>query len=202
MPENGLFRLRCMCAPPPPGSAVTVSLQYGLDVGVAGKTVQYDPEEHGPRVPGYQLLRLRSGDDEAAMKANRPLAERLRDEFVADVRASVPGFKVYYSRLSLGGKCIFMRHASEAGETVLEQAKSALARRHDVRVNLWQTGPRDEVAALGGVGPCGRACCCAGWLNRFPARIAPDRVRGLVGGVAAQNGICGRFKCCLSFEDE
>ena len=58
--------------------------------------------------------------------------------------------------------------------------------------------PGDEVGLLGGLGPCGRPCCCATWQRRYPSHLNADRFRGE--NPARLNGTCGRFKCCLAFE--
>ena len=58
---------------------------------------------------------------------------------------------------------------------------------------------RDEVSEIGGLGPCGRVCCCCSWQRRYPSKLAPDR-RTSSSLPALMNGTCGRFKCCLAFE--
>jgi cell fate regulator YaaT (PSP1 superfamily) len=69
------------------------------------------------------------------------------------------------------------------------------------RVEARQIGVRDEAAILGGVGPCGRALCCATWLRKFDSinvRMAKSQRLSL--NPAAISGMCGRLKCCLKYE--
>ncbi len=35
------------------------------------------------------------------------------------------------------------------------------------RIELRQIGVRDEAKMLGGLGPCGRPCCCSSFLGDF-----------------------------------
>ena len=58
MPEKGLFLVRCTCEPPRYGAQVLVSLDYGQDLGMVTESGEYDPDRHGSRLPGFQLLRL------------------------------------------------------------------------------------------------------------------------------------------------
>ena len=78
-------------------------------------------------------------------------------------------------------------------------AAKAFGQREKLQVFVRQLGPRDEVGMLGAMGPCGRPCCCATWQTCYPAGLTPERVRECAS--AQPNGICGRFKCCLAFEE-
>ena len=68
-----------------------------------------------------------------------------------------------------------------------------------------QSGGRGQKIgqALGGLGQCGRALCCASWQVEFPAisiKMAKDQ--GLAPNPSKISGVCGRLLCCLSFEVE
>ncbi|MGN0846907.1 MAG: regulatory iron-sulfur-containing complex subunit RicT [Kiritimatiellia bacterium] len=201
MPERGLFLVRCPSPPPPYGTPVVVALDYGEDVGMVTESGDFDPARHGARLPGYQLLRRRTAADEAAIAANETVARSMRAVFMTAATAVVPDLRVPYARLSLGRTRLFIRFVSEAQHPDLARPIAELRRRFGGSVNVWQMGPRDEVSVMGGLGPCGRACCCATWQTRYPARLTAERFRGAGGNLAQLNGTCGRFKCCLAFED-
>jgi len=70
-----------------------------------------------------------------------------------------------------------------------------------VRVELWQTGIRDEAKAIDGFGICGQKTCCSTFLTEFKpigVRMARDQEINLP--PAKLTGQCGRFLCCLSYE--
>ncbi len=198
MPEKGLFLVRCACPPPPYGSLALVTLDYGSDFGMVTDTAVYDPARHGARPPGFQLLREKTPEDDAQLAANEKLSQAMRTTFVKTAQTAVPDLQVPYVRLSFGRNRLFIRFTSVQQKPDLARPIAELRRLFGVSVNAWQMGPRDEVSMLGGLGPCGRACCCCTWQQRYPAHLSAERGRGE--NPAALNGTCGRFKCCLAFE--
>ena len=78
-----------------------------------------------------------------------------------------------------------------------------LAESLKIKVEFKQMGPRDYAGLVGGVDTCGRTLCCASFLNNFVSinmRMAKDQ--GLSLNPSNILGICGRLKCCLSYEHE
>lgn len=68
-------------------------------------------------------------------------------------------------------------------------------------VEVRQVGDRDRAKALGGLGQCGRALCCATWQTEFPSiSISMAKEQGLAPNPSKISGVCGRLLCCLSFE--
>ena len=71
------------------------------------------------------------------------------------------------------------------------------------RVELRQIGIRDETKMLGGLGSCGRPCCCNSFLNGFErVSIKMAKVQGLSLNPVNISGLCGRLMCCLKYENE
>jgi cell fate regulator YaaT (PSP1 superfamily) len=71
------------------------------------------------------------------------------------------------------------------------------------RIELHQVGSRDRAKMMGGIGVCGRTCCCTLWLREFSSvsirlareqqlHVKPDKI----------SGVCGRLMCCLKYEYE
>ena len=72
-----------------------------------------------------------------------------------------------------------------------------------VRVELRQTGPRDEAKLIGGCGRCGRPLCCASFLSEFaPVSIRMAKEQSLPLNPMKISGVCGRLMCCLVYESE
>ena len=78
-----------------------------------------------------------------------------------------------------------------------------LARIYRTRIELRQVGVRDEAKFLGGLGNCGRKCCCSSFLRRFePVTIKMAKDQNLSLNSSKISGICGRLMCCFRYEQE
>lgn len=72
-----------------------------------------------------------------------------------------------------------------------------------VRIELRQIGIRDQAKKIGGIGFCGKECCCKKYLNDFDkVSIKMAKTQGLSLNPTKISGICGRLMCCLSFEND
>lgn len=70
-----------------------------------------------------------------------------------------------------------------------------------IRVEMRQIGARQEAGRIGGIGPCGRALCCATWLSRFNSvSTAAARFQNLAPNSLKLTGQCGKLKCCTNYE--
>lgn len=71
------------------------------------------------------------------------------------------------------------------------------------RIELRQIGVRDEAKMLGGIGPCGKMCCCAQFLGEFePVSIKMAKEQNLSLNPTKISGLCGRLMCCLKYEQD
>ena len=71
------------------------------------------------------------------------------------------------------------------------------------RIELRQIGIRDEAKLLGGLGTCGRALCCSGFLPDFvQVSIKMAKEQNLSLNSTKISGCCGRLMCCLRYEFE
>lgn len=78
-----------------------------------------------------------------------------------------------------------------------------LANQYRVRIELRQVGPRDEVKAFDNIGTCGKEVCCRTFLPDFETvTIKMAKEQGLQINMQKLSGNCGRFKCCLKYEEE
>lgn len=200
MPEKGLFLVRCDGEPPRKGTRALVALDYGEDIGLVLDSERYDPERHGPKMPVFQYLRAKNDDDDAVIAANEKLAAAMCSTFMKSAQATASDMRVPYVRLSYGRNRLFIRFTCLKQRPDLSRQMAEMRRLFGVSVNVWQMGPRDEVSTLGGLGVCGRACCCATWQHRYPEHLGVERLRSASQCAAGANGACGRYKCCLAFE--
>lgn len=69
------------------------------------------------------------------------------------------------------------------------------------RIELRQIGVRDEAKMIGGMGPCGKICCCTQFLGEFePVSIKMAKEQDLSLNPTKISGLCGRLMCCLKYE--
>jgi hypothetical protein len=66
---------------------------------------------------------------------------------------------------------------------------------------MKQIGARQEAGRIGGIGPCGRALCCASWMTNFVS-VATSAARFQDISLNPQKlaGQCAKLKCCINFE--
>ena len=71
------------------------------------------------------------------------------------------------------------------------------------RIELRQIGVRDEAKMIGGIGPCGKICCCSQFLGEFePVSIKMAKEQSLSLNPTKISGLCGRLMCCLKYEQD
>ncbi|MFQ5692277.1 MAG: regulatory iron-sulfur-containing complex subunit RicT, partial [Nitrospinota bacterium] len=76
-----------------------------------------------------------------------------------------------------------------------------LSQRLAMRVEMKQIGARDEARMMNGCGSCGRDLCISAWLPEFRLiSIRMAKVQDLALNPSKLSGMCGKLKCCLSYE--
>lgn len=77
-----------------------------------------------------------------------------------------------------------------------------LASKLKTRIELRQIGIRDKSKTVGGIGICGRECCCNLYLNDFEkVSIKMAKTQNLSLNPTKISGLCGRLMCCLEYEN-
>lgn len=98
-----------------------------------------------------------------------------------------------------GNKAIFYYIADERVD--FRQLIKVLAEAFKVRIEMKQIGARQEAGRIGGIGPCGRALCCASWMTNFVSvGTAAARFQDISLNPQKLAGQCAKLKCCLNFE--
>ena len=88
------------------------------------------------------------------------------------------------------------------GRVDFRELLKSMASEFKTRIELKQVGVRDEAKILGGYGSCGRQLCCSNHLRDFEkVSIKMAKDQGLSLNPSGINGVCGRLKCCLSYEE-
>ena len=108
--------------------------------------------------------------------------------------------KLIYAEFSFDRSKIVFYFTAE-GRVDFRDLVKDLASAFKTRIELKQIGVRDEAKMLGGLGPCGRALCCATHLKDFePVTIKMAKEQNLPLNPTKISGLCGRLMCCLGYE--
>ena len=79
----------------------------------------------------------------------------------------------------------------------------ALVKEYRYKIELRQIGVREETKIKGGIGICGKECCCSSNLNCFhKVSIKMAKNQGLSLNPSKISGLCGKLLCCLEYENE
>ena len=101
-----------------------------------------------------KMRELESKRDETLAIATKKIAESKLDMKLVDAEYSFDGSKlvVYFTA---------------DGRVDFRDLVKDLASAFKTRIELRQIGARDECKMLGGIAPCGRACCCSDHMSEY-----------------------------------
>lgn len=98
-----------------------------------------------------------------------------------------------------GNKAIFYYIADERVD--FRQLIKVLADTFRVRIEMKQTGARQEAGRIGGIGPCGRELCCSCWMTSFVSvATGCARYQDISMNPQKLAGQCAKLKCCINYE--
>ena len=148
------------------------------------------------------IERALTRNDEKRIEENKEKAKELRVETEKLIKKLNLEMKLVEVTVSFDGTKALFLYVSEDRVDFRELVK-IMASTFKTRIELKQIGVRDEVKCLGGLGPCGRICCCKGHLTEFAnVSIKMAKTQNLSLNPQKISGLCGRLMCCLSYENE
>jgi cell fate regulator YaaT (PSP1 superfamily) len=135
----------------------------------------------------------------AELEAQAPERVRVAKEHAEQLQLDL---KIIAATIAFDGHRILFDFSADGRVDFRELAKD-LASVFQCRVEMRQVYPRDEARMQDGYGPCGRRLCCSSWLKEFvPVSIKHAKEQGLPLNPSRLNGMCGKLKCCLVYENE
>ncbi len=183
------------------GDGVIVETSRGLEYGVVeiANTEIDDAEISGEL---KKVVRKATEKDLAQHLANKEKRARFIPEAQALANKYNLDMKIVDCELAFDGSKALFCFTSDNRVDFRELVKE-MASTFRMRIELRQIGIRDECKMKGGLGPCGRVCCCNAYMNEF-ARVSIKMAKnqGLSLNPTKISGLCGRLMCCLKFEDE
>ena len=129
-------------------------------------------------------------EDEAFKICNEKIEDHKLDMKLVDVQYTFDNSKLLF-------------YFTSAGRVDFRELVKDLASVFRTRIELRQIGIRDEAKLIGGLGICGRALCCSGFLTDFgQVSIKMAKEQNLSLNSTKISGNCGRLMCCLRYEHQ
>ena len=183
------------------GDRVLVETVRGIEMGDIAMGAKDIPE--GKLVmPLKRVLRIATSEDAVTDEANKKKAQEAIEVAKTKIGEHNLEMHVVDAEYTFDGSRVVLYFTADGRVDFRELVKD-LASALRTRVELRQIGVRDQAKLTGGIGPCGRALCCASFLNEFlPVSIKMAKDQNLSLNPTKISGTCGRLLCCLRFECE
>ncbi len=152
--------------------------------------------------PLKNVIRLASADEIKMAEEN----DKKASSFLPEVREMAKQSDLEMKIISVEANFDFSRltvNFTAEGRVDFRAFAKKLAERYKTRIELRQIGPRDAVRYMGGLGICGKECCCAqgyGQSDHISIKMAKNQNLSL--NPNSISGVCGKLLCCLAYENQ
>lgn len=180
------------------GDTVIVETSLGQAIAVVENVEEYKNEEKEFK----KVLRVATQKDIVQHEKNLEKEKEALQETKTLAEKFKLDMNVVNAEYSFDGSKVIIDFISEERVDFRDLVKE-LASKLKTRIELRQIGIRDQAKMVGGIGICGRVCCCASHLKDFEkVSIKMAKVQGLALNPTKISGSCGRLMCCLEYENE
>lgn len=155
-----------------------------------------------PEEEKLSFVRIATGKDKELAKENKVFVDTVCKETRKLVKRYGLEMKISGAKSTLDRSKVVIFFTAENRVDFRELVKE-LAGIFKTRIELRQIGARDETRIMGGLGQCGKVCCCKEFLNELGhASIKMAKAQNLSLNPSKISGLCGRLLCCLGYENE
>ncbi len=180
------------------GDKVIIQTRYGKDLAIV-----LGPIKSGVGVKKSEIVKIERMANSEDMKRYEELAGQEASAFnVFKEKVEIHGLdmKLIAVHFLLDEQKALFFFSSENRVDFRELVKD-LVSVFKMRIELRQIGVRDESRIVGGLGVCGRPCCCHSISDKLPpVSIKMAKEQNLSLNSMKISGQCGRLLCCLSYE--
>lgn len=149
-----------------------------------------------------RVLRVATVDDIARWSGIRARYETHTREIQGRVRELGLPMRVIEVEPILGGETVTVHYSSE-DRVDFRDLVHELAGLFKARIEMVQTGARDEARLVADYERCGQHCCCKTFLKVLkPVSMKSAKVQKATLDPLKISGRCGRLMCCLRYEDQ
>lgn len=160
-------------------------------------------EQDARTVPTNIKKVLRKADAEDLERHHKNREEAMRALKLCQEKISLLGLSMKLVDVDVligDAKAIFYFTAEERVD--FRELVKILATALHMRIEMRQIGARDAAKGIGSMGSCGLVCCCEAHLREFRSiSIQMAKNQGLSPNPAKLTGMCGKLKCCMSYEN-
>ena len=169
-------------------SGVIVETAKGLEYGTVVFGVKEIPDKEIVH-PLKPILRKATEKDIKSVKEKEAKIPEALEFANAKIQERGLDMKLIGCEFSFDGKKLVFFFSADDRVDFRELVKD-LASHFRIRIELRQIGVRDETKMLGGIAPCGRACCCSSCIPEFSKvsikmaktqglHLNPEKISGL-----------------------
>lgn len=183
------------------GDRVMVEAEGGLALATVAKPPREVSESDLPQNAKRITRRATAKDIEEEAKSKERALEYF-DICSEKVRERNLTMKLVDAQIEEGGrKAVFIFYAEQRVD--FRALVKDMAQQLHMRIEMRQIGSRDESKYKGCLGPCGLPTCCSQHLRQFESiSISMAKNQGLAPNPPKLTGMCGKLKCCLSYEND
>lgn len=179
------------------GDYIVVDTIRGLEIAEVCKLV-----DNAGKDEIKEIIRIATKEDldkQEDLKKNSSKVVKIANDLIKKYNLEM---KLVDVSFTIDGGKVIINYICEDRVDFRELVKD-LASQLKLRIELRQIGIRDQAKIIGGIGFCGKECCCKQYLNDFDkVSIKMAKTQGLSLNPTKISGICGRLMCCLSYENE
>ena len=180
------------------GTKVVVQTVRGVELAIVCPMGKKDE----PQEEVESIIRIATEQDLKTVQEQQkqfPKITRITNDLIDKYKLDM---KLVDVSLTLDGTKVVINYVCEDRVDFRDLVKD-LASQLKLRIELRQIGIRDQAKIIGGIGFCGKECCCKKYLNDFDkVSIKMAKAQGLSLNPTKISGICGRLMCCLAYENE
>jgi cell fate regulator YaaT (PSP1 superfamily) len=182
------------------GCGVIAETARGTEYGTVAMlpTDVSDSEVVQPLKP---VLRVATEKDEAKIREYEAKHDETFSIAAEKIEQSKLDMKLVDVEYTFDGSKLVIYFTAD-GRVDFRELVKELASAFKKRIELRQIGARDECKMLGGIAPCGRACCCSDHMSEYAhVTIKMAKNQNLSLNPSKISGLCGRLMCCLAYEN-
>lgn len=181
--------------------AVIVETARGIEYGFCAIPNRFVGVEN--IVPPLKpIIRIATKEDTEQYNGNKDLESSAAAVFREKVKQLGLEMSLVYVEYTFDNSKLLFYFTAD-GRVDFRELIKELAQAFRTRIELRQIGVRDEAKIIGGLGICGRPVCCKSFLGEFSqVSIKMAKDQNLFINSSKISGTCGRFMCCIRYEDE
>lgn len=183
------------------GDFVLVKTKDGIETArVVYENADFTPQGDEQVAP---IIRKVNDEDLRTIEDNKLEEEELFKTFKEKTISHNLKLKPIRAKLSFDRKKVIFIYNSEGRVDFRELLKDLISSIRK-KIELRQIDNRVEAGVVGGIGICGRRCCCSTFLStgKVKVGIKTAKEQGLTLNVEKLSGLCSHMKCCLGYESK